>query len=312
MASIGRKSSWEICMNQWIFRYTCLLACVIAPPSLAAEVLRGSVTDRSGAVVQGASVQLLAGGHTVAETKTDINGEFALAAPTTARAEEAYTILAAASGFVPASQSIRIAEFGSRRVALVLEIAPYRQSVEIHTSTPANESLLDMSGVRESAAKDPGEALTALDGVWKIRKAGIANDLVIRGFQQNNINVLVDGSRTYGACPSHMDPPAQHIDFAEVDRVEVSKGAFDVTNQPGRGCQHHHEKPRLGLQCQTVVQRGIVRLLQSEHHGLLRQPDLPSAGWLLIPNLGSLQRRLRPPLHRLRSLQRQRQATKVP
>ena len=117
----------------------------------------------------------------------------------------------------------------------MLDIAPYRQSVEIQAVAPANEALLDMSGVRESAAKDLGEALTALDGVWKIRKAGIANDLVIRGFQQNNINVLVDGSRTYGACPSHMDPPAEHVDFAEVDHVEVSKGAFDVTNEGSLG-----------------------------------------------------------------------------
>lgn len=223
-------------MSTSVLRYTCLLACMIVPLRLsAADVFHGTVTDRSGAVVQGASVQLLAGGRAVAGTKTDINGEFALATPAGARAEESCTILAAASGFEPASQSFRLAESANRNVALVLEIAPYRQSVEIRTSTPVNESLLDMSGVRESAAKDLGEALTALDGVWKIRKAGIANDLLIRGFQQNNINVLVDGSRTYGACPSHMDPPAQHVDFAEVDRVEVSKGAFDVTNQGSLG-----------------------------------------------------------------------------
>ena len=223
-------------MNTPIFRYACLLACVMAPLKLApAEVLRGTVTDRSGAVVQGASVQLTADGRTIAKTETGSNGEFALSAPTGARAEETYIILAAASGFVPASQSIRLPEAISRRIALELDVAPYRQSVEVQAAAPANAALLDMGGVRESAAKDLGEALTALDGVWKIRKAGIANDLVIRGFQQNNINVLVDGSRTYGACPSHMDPPAQHVDFAEVDHVEVSKGAFDVTNQGSLG-----------------------------------------------------------------------------
>ena len=223
-------------MNTPICRCACLLACVMAPLNLtAAEVLRGTVTDSSGAVVQGASVQLLAGGRTVAKTKTGSNGEFALASPTGARAEEAYTILAAASGFVPASQSIRLPEASSRTTALVLDIAPYRQSVEVQAAASSNDALLDMSGVRESAARDLGEALTALDGVWKVRKAGIANDIVIRGFQQNNINVLVDGSRTYGACPSQMDPPAQHVDFAEVDHVEVSKGAFDVTNQGSLG-----------------------------------------------------------------------------
>jgi iron complex outermembrane receptor protein len=209
---------------------------MIVPLSLTAtDILRGSVTDRSGAAIQGASVQLLAGGHAVAETKTGVDGEFALAALTGARVEDDYTILAAASGFAPASQSIRLAEAVGGKVALVLDIAPYRQSVEIQAAAPVNESVLDMSGVRESAAKDVGEALTALDGVWKIRKAGIANDLVIDGFQQNNIVVLVDGSRTYGACPAHMDPPAEHVDFAEVDHVEVSKGAFDVTNQGSLG-----------------------------------------------------------------------------
>lgn len=209
---------------------------MLAPLNLsAADVLRGIVTDRTGAVVQGASVQLLAGGHTVADTKTDSYGEFALSAPTAARADETYTILAAASGFAPASRSVQLAEAIGRKVALVLDIAPYRQSVEVEAAALANEASLDMSGVRESAAKDVGEALTALDGVWKIRKAGIANDLVIRGFQQNNINVLVDGSRTFGACPAHMDPPNEHVDFAEVDHVEVDKGAFDVTNEGSLG-----------------------------------------------------------------------------
>ncbi len=216
--------------------FTLLLACVVVPLSLsAAEVLRGTVTDRSGAVVQGATVQLLADGRTVAETKTGSTGDFALAAPTGARVEDAYTILAAASGFAPASQALHLADAANSKLTLVLDIAPYRQSVEIQAATPPNQSVLDMSGVRESAAKDVGEALTALDGVFKIRKAGIANDLVIDGFQQNNIVVLVDGSRTYGACPAHMDPPAEHVDFAEVDYVEVSKGAFDVTNQGSLG-----------------------------------------------------------------------------
>lgn len=209
---------------------------MIAPLKLpAADVLRGTVTDRSGAAVQGASVQLLAGGRSVAGTEASTNGEFELAAPTVAHAEDTYTIRAAASGFAPASQSFQLAEAAGRTVALVLDIAPYRQSVEVQTAAPANEALLDMSGVRESAAKDLGEALTALDGVWKIRKAGIANDLVIRGFQQNNINVLVDGSRTFGACPAHMDPPAEHVDFAEVEHVEVDKGAFDVANEGSLG-----------------------------------------------------------------------------
>ena len=223
-------------MSSWFVRCIFLfVSAALQPDPAAAAVLRGSVTDGTGAVVPGASVRLLADGRVLAETTSDTQGEFVLDwKPGRDKAAE-YTILAVASGFAPTSQPIPSAEAGRQSVALVLDVAPYRQSLEIQTAAPTTESLLDMSGVRESPAKDLGEALTALDGVWKIRKAGIANDLVVRGFQQNNINVLVDGSRTYGACPSHMDPAAQHVDFAEVDRVEVNKGAFDVTNQGSLG-----------------------------------------------------------------------------
>lgn len=169
----------------------CLLACVVLPSrGIAADVLRGTVTDRPGAVILGASVRLLARGRSVVETTSASNGEFVLTAPTGAGSEEEYTILAGTSGFGPVSQSIHLTDAAGHKIALVLDIAPYRQSLEVQAAVPANVALLDMSGVRESAAKDLGEALTALDGVWKIRKAGIANDLVIRGFQQNNINVL--------------------------------------------------------------------------------------------------------------------------
>ena len=222
-------------MNTKIVQVLFLLISYFVAPCCgqAADLLRGIVTDASGAAIREASVQLLLDGRAAAETKTGMNGEFAIPLPTGAGPGIGYTIRAAASGFAPASLPLRQESTG--RIVLTLEIAPYRQSVEIPESMTANEALLDISGVRESSAKDLGEALAALDGVSKIRKAGIANDLVIRGFQQNNINILVDGSRTYGACPSHMDPPAQHVDFAEVDRVEVTKGAFDVTNQGSLG-----------------------------------------------------------------------------
>ena len=221
-------------MNTRMARLVYLLSFFIAADYLrGADSLRGTVADEMGAAIHEASVQLLIDGRPAVETKTGISGEFSLVWPASGASGAEYSVLAVASGFAPTTLAVH--PKSSQRIVLTLAVAPYRQSVEISASMAPNESLLDMSGVRESSAKDLGEALTALDGVWKIRKAGIANDLVIRGFQQNNINVLVDGSRTYGACPSHMDPPAQHVDFAEVDRVEITKGAFDVTNQGSLG-----------------------------------------------------------------------------
>jgi iron complex outermembrane receptor protein len=218
----------------WTLVFLLLGASVALP-----ETIRGTVSDASGAVIKGAAVTLKAGARVIARTETGPSGEFAFMEALRkagGRVEAGlYELTAAADGFAPASQALLPQHLEGKRVQLTLEIAPYREAVEIAAGMPLYKDLLDMSGVRESAARDLAEALTVVDGVWKIRKAGIANDLVIRGFQQNNINVIVDGSRTFGACPSHMDPPAQHVDFAEVDHVEITKGAFDVMNQGSLG-----------------------------------------------------------------------------
>ncbi|HET8733806.1 MAG TPA: TonB-dependent receptor, partial [Anaeromyxobacteraceae bacterium] len=94
---------------------------------------------------------------------------------------------------------------------------------------------LEVREVRETPARDVGEALDQQLGAAKIRKAGIASDVTLRGMKRDDVNVLVDGARVHGACPSRMDPPAFHLDYAEVDRVEVRRGPFDVSQPGGLG-----------------------------------------------------------------------------
>lgn len=97
---------------------------------------------------------------------------------------------------------------------------------------PQIEENLTIREVRESPARDMGEALQTLPGLNIVRKGAIANDVVVRGLQGDDINVLLDGVRIHGGCPSRMDPPSFHFDFAEVDAIEVIKGPYDVAN-PG-------------------------------------------------------------------------------
>lgn len=112
---------------------------------------------------------------------------------------------------------------------------PAQEDLETKSKRESFQEGLEMREVRESSAKDAGEALAKIDGIWKLRKGAIANDVVLRGYQSNNLNLLIDGVRIYGACPGHMDPAAFHVDFAEVDRVEVTKGGFDLVNQGSLG-----------------------------------------------------------------------------
>jgi iron complex outermembrane recepter protein len=100
---------------------------------------------------------------------------------------------------------------------------------------PVNEESLSIKEVRESPARDIGEALRQVEGIDIVRKGAIANDIVLRGLQKDNINVLMDGAKIYGACPARMDPPAFHFDFAEVEQVKIIKGPYDVENPGSMG-----------------------------------------------------------------------------
>ncbi len=78
---------------------------------------------------------------------------------------------------------------------------------------------------------DLGEILSEFyPEVWYMRKAGIANDLYIRGFAKDNINVLIDGSKIYGACPNRMDPPSFHVSTPQIESITIKEGPFDVEN----------------------------------------------------------------------------------
>ena len=123
--------------------------------------------------------------------------------------------------------------------------------------SPQEESL-SIREVRESPAKDIGEALQRVEGISCVHKGAIANDIVLRGFQRDNINVLVDGVRLHGACPNRMDPPAFHYDFAQVEDVQVLKGPYDVTNPGGLGglVQVRTKKTEKGLHSDVNLNYG--------------------------------------------------------
>lgn len=97
-------------------------------------------------------------------------------------------------------------------------------------AVPPNEDRIEGRDIKETPAKDVGEALRPLPGLDLVRKGAIANDVVIRGLRQDNVNVLIDGMRLYGGCPSRMDPPSSHVDFAEVEQIHVLRGPYDLEN----------------------------------------------------------------------------------
>ena len=247
-----------------------LSAFLFTAENLETATLTGRVTDPSGAVIPGAVVRLTnkTSGEEVSVT-TDRGGMFRAVSLRPAN----YDLAVDLPGFEPyLKTSVPLQAGETVNVEVALRISTLATEAVVTAKAPAGENavetsprnsleVLEIREVRESVAKDLGEALTSLDGVWKVRKAGIANDVVVRGFQRGNIDVLIDGMRIYEACPSQMDPAAYHVDFAEIKTVEVTKGPFDFRDQGSLG--------------------GSV-------HVLLKEPE---SGFSVVPNLnvGSFQ-----------------------
>lgn len=90
--------------------------------------------------------------------------------------------------------------------------------------------LSDVSG-EEVKSADVAEALVKqVPSISLVRRSGIANDIILRGQKKDNINILIDDAKIYGACPNRMDPPTSHVLANNIEGIEIIEGPYDVEN----------------------------------------------------------------------------------
>ncbi|BCD62948.1 iron complex outermembrane recepter protein [Nitratiruptor sp. YY08-26] len=106
----------------------------------------------------------------------------------------------------------------------VEKVVVEQSALQAQTDVQADE-------VKFTRQQDLAEILSSyVPEINMVRASAIGNDIVLRGFKRDDINVLIDGAKIYGACPNRMDPPAMHISIADIQKVEVAEGPFDVEN----------------------------------------------------------------------------------
>jgi len=107
-------------------------------------------------------------------------------------------------------------------------------SIEIPTidvEEKVNIKVVKSVSENEIKSADLAEALTQnIPSISLVRRSGIANDIILRGQKKDNINILIDDAKIYGACPNRMDPTTSHILSNNVESVEVIEGPYDVEN----------------------------------------------------------------------------------
>jgi len=91
------------------------------------------------------------------------------------------------------------------------------------------ESTLNDVNTQQVQSADTAEVLAKeVPSISLVRRSGVANDIILRGQKNDNINVLVDGGKIYGACPNRMDPPTSHVITPNIGTINVVEGPYDV------------------------------------------------------------------------------------
>ncbi|WP_187647415.1 TonB-dependent receptor [Nitrosophilus labii] len=123
-------------------------------------------------------------------------------------------------------------------LSLILSGALFAGSIEVEkvfiediAETSANLTEVSKEEIKFTRQQDLGEILfETLPEINLVRASAIGNDIILRGFKRDDINVLIDGAKVYGGCPNRMDPPAMHVSSAQIEKVTVKEGPFDVEN----------------------------------------------------------------------------------
>ena len=78
-----------------------------------------------------------------------------------------YTVNGSLHGFHPASLEVTVRDGETARVRLALSIATFHDTMQVDAPLP--HTTMEATELRESAARDVGEALSRMGGVWKVR-----------------------------------------------------------------------------------------------------------------------------------------------
>ncbi len=202
---------------------------VVSPLAAAGGGISGRVVDRSGDPVPGAMVRIeCVEGGAPFDLVTDERGRFHAPLP-----GECTPRLSASLAGVAGDSTAPLDAVPGQEVELRLDLDLFADRIEVRSALARDQ--VSAREIRESFARDAGDAVARIPGVARLRKGGLAGDVVLRGLKGDNIAVLVDGQRLHGACPNRMDPPAFHVDFAELERIDVAKGLAETTVRGGLG-----------------------------------------------------------------------------
>ena len=115
--------------------------------------------------------------------------------------------------------------------AVILSANEVQNLETISIVETANSKIVKDVSNEQIKSADLAEALSKnVPSISIVRRSGIANDIILRGQKKDNINIILDDAKIYGACPNRMDPSTSHVLSNNIQSVKVIEGPYDVEN----------------------------------------------------------------------------------
>jgi len=115
--------------------------------------------------------------------------------------------------------------------SIILHASETKTLEAINVVEKENAQIVKDVSNEQIKSADLAEALTKnIPSISIVRRSGIANDIILRGQKKDNINIILDNAKIYGACPNRMDPVTSHVLTNNIESVKVIEGPYDVEN----------------------------------------------------------------------------------
>ncbi len=215
-------------MTQYRAPLAVLLFSLSIAPAAAQEpvAVTGLVTDSSGGVLQGATVEARRGLRLVSTTATGGDGRYRLDLPETAP----YHLTARLDGFVTAAAEVTAT--GPATADFRLDIAPVRDTVvvtasrtaEVAASVTESHSVFTAEDIESLGSHSVADVLRYVPGlnVESTGREGSLTSVFARGGESDYNHVLIDGVRVNDNGGGY---DFDRVSAAEIERVEVVRGA---------------------------------------------------------------------------------------
>lgn len=217
------------------------VACLVLALPLTAEELRLRVTDPQGRPVANAGVTITCTGSPERSTSTDKSGTIQL--DHLDNTECRFDVRA--KGFAQASRTTAPGQTPDT-LEIGLELATVRGEVQVTSTLPdlATGPAFTSRQVDESGALDLSEFLRGVAGTTAIRRGPVNLEPSVRGLQEDQVAIFVDGTRTFAAGPARMDSSLSHLSPHAIENLQVVKGPYALAWGAGALSAVRAETPR--------------------------------------------------------------------